>query len=163
MPEMTDVFPALLSYQDALSRGWLLPPPSRAQIDPDLHLFTDHDSGKLRITYTRVDATGTVTALLMLVQVQPYEGAVCLALGYAVPEHLRGQGRATEILRAVVKENEQGFREAGHEAFAFEAVVSVDNAASIAVARKVLTHSERPITDEISGKPAIQFIGKWPV
>ena len=161
MPEMTDLMPALLSYQDALSKGWLLPPPSRSITDPDLHLFTDHDGGELRITYTRVDDDGTVTALCSLLQVQPVDGAACLAVGYAVPEHLRGQGRATEILRAVVKENEQGFREAGLKAFALEAVVSVDNAASIAVARRVLTDNPRQITDKISGKPALQFIGRW--
>lgn len=160
MPQMTDVMPALLSYQEELSAGRLLPPPSRAHTDPDLRLFTDFANDELRISYTRVDEDGIVTAFVSIARAQPLDGLACVGVGYAVPERFRGQGRATEILTAAIKEVTHGFTESGIHAFAIEAVISADNPASIAVARKVLTDNPREITDDISGQPALQFVRK---
>jgi hypothetical protein len=60
----------------------------------------------------------------------------------------------------VVEEVKHGFRDAGQAGLAIEAVVGADNAASIAVASKVLSDSPRDVTDSISGKPALQFVLK---
>lgn len=160
MPSMTDMMPALQSYQAALSADEFDPPPSRAFTDDRLHLFTDIANGKMRLTYSRVDDDGIVTAFLSVLLVEPLDGMICVAVGYAVPEQFRGQGRATEILSAVVKELSHGFHQGGHKGIAIEAVISVDNAASIAVARKVLSETPKEIKDSVSGLPALQFVRK---
>jgi hypothetical protein len=74
--ELTDVMPALISYQEELSAGRLQPPPSRAHTDPELPLFTDVEGGEMRITYTRVDGHGTVTvtAYVSLLRVESIDG-----------------------------------------------------------------------------------------
>lgn len=160
MPELTDVMPALVSFQEELSAGRLQPAPSHAETDPKLRLFTDLANGEWRITYSRIDDDGTVTAFLSVCESEPLDGLRCLGVGYAVPEDLRGQGRATEILTAVIAELSHGFLKAGQKGLCVEAVVGEDNPASQAVARKVLSDTPSEITDGISGLPALRYVRK---
>jgi hypothetical protein len=64
------------------------------------------------------------------------------------------------MLRDAILEMREGFGRAGHGGFWIEAVVGVDNPASQRVAAAVLTSSPEPITDDVSGLPALHYL-RW--
>jgi hypothetical protein len=97
MPQMTDPFAALESFQEALANGVLSL--RQGSIDPELFVHLDHPNSSTRFTYVRLDRR-TVTALVMFVLVDPLEGSPCFQIGYAVPERYRAQGRTKDIVVA---------------------------------------------------------------
>lgn len=98
-----------------------------------------------------------MVALAMATYAGVENGVHFMQIGYAVPEDLRGQGRAKEIARAAIAELRKGLGEAGVKSFYVEAVVGVGNLASIQVAAKIIGGEPTPITDENSGEAALQY------
>src|ERR1700688_154579 len=92
LASMTDPFDALTSFQQALLNGEIS---LRAgELDPDLFLHVDHPTGSVpRFTYVRLDRQ-SVTALAIMVPVEPMHGLPCFHAGVAVPEAHRGKGYA---------------------------------------------------------------------
>lgn len=152
MPDMVDPSLALASFQEALAAGGLRL--ERGRIDPTVYLHVDHLQGKPRFTYVHMDGQ-TVTAFASFVPNGTFEGHPNLAVGYAVPERYRNQGRAKAILAAGIAELQNGFR--GHPPFYIEAVVSVNNLASQNVAQEVLGGEPEPIVDNHSDEPALRY------
>lgn len=157
MSNMADPNQALISFQEALAAGGLRL--ERGRIDPTVYLHVDHLQGKPRFTYVQMDGQ-TVTAFANFVPNGTFEGHPNLAVGYAVPERYRNQGRAKAILAAGIAELQNGFR--GHPPFYIEAVVSVNNPASQNVAQEVLGGEPEPIVDNHSDEPALRYAKLFP-
>lgn len=155
MPGMTDPTNALNSFQEHL-HGL---PIQQCELDKNLYVHVDSPSGpdSLRFTYVRID-NGTVTALVMLALGEPLKDGPCFELGYAVPEHLRGQGRAQSAVRAALAEIKHGFGRAGAKPFNVQAIVGRDNLASQRVAIAALSPAPEDCTDSVSGLPALRFL-----
>lgn len=154
-PRMTDPTDTLRAFQDALRDGLLAP--ERCELDRDLFVHLDHPNGKPRFTYVRLEGE-TVTSLGVFVVVEPIEGVACLHVGYAVPPAYRGHGFASDLVLAAITEMRHGFGRAGVKKFCIEAVVGTDNAVSQRVAEKIGFGEPKEITDEVSGKPALQYV-----
>jgi hypothetical protein len=157
MPQMTDPFAALESFQEALASGGLVL--RRGAIDPELFVHVDHPNGFPRFTYVRLDHR-TVTALVMFVRVDPLKGSPCFQIGYAVPENYRAQGRAKDIVVAAIAELKRGLTANGVPGFYIEAIVGTDNEPSIRVAAATISTSPVQITDHFSGLPALHYVLK---
>lgn len=87
----------------------------------------DRPNDEPRFTYVHVEGQ-TVTALANFTPNGSMDGSPCWAVGYAVPEALRGQGRGRDIVQAGIAELRSGFK--GHPPFYVEAVIGIDNIAS---------------------------------
>lgn len=157
MPAMTDPHDGLVSFQDALTKG--LVSPGRGELDPDLLVLVDSPAGEARLTYARVDG-GVVTAFAVLVRADPVAGMPCFGIGWAVPAEMRGQGRARDVVHSAIRELRHGLGRNGVTAFHVEAVVGEGNAASRGVAERVIAPVGKPVTDGVSGLPAIQYLRK---
>jgi RimJ/RimL family protein N-acetyltransferase len=152
--EMTDPSTAMISFQEALLAGALKPQP--AALDRDLFIHADQELGVARFAYVKLKGR-TVTAFVNLVRVEPIDGVPCFAIGCAVPEAYRGQGRAKDAVRAALAEMRHGFRRAGIPALYVEAVVGVDNLASQHVSAATISAKPTAITDNVSGLPAFHY------
>ncbi|MFD1745792.1 GNAT family N-acetyltransferase [Rhizobium helianthi] len=157
MPAMTDPMAALISFQRELKRGTLQIQP--CETDPNLFVHLDHPTGKPRFTYVRLEGK-TVASMAIFALVEPIERQQCFHMGYAVAEGFRHQGRGREIAAAALRELANGFSRTPIRTFYVEAVVGVGNEASHKIAAKLLSGMPTPITDEISGEPAFQYLLK---
>src|SRR5271163_3828122 len=106
MPAMTDPSTALESFQEGCDNGYIRL--KQCALDTNLYVFEDEAMGSKRCTYVRVENAKIVTAFVMLAWIQPIEGTPCLAIGYAVPENFRKQGRAKDAVKAALAEMKHG-------------------------------------------------------
>lgn len=154
---MTDPYNALSSFQEAVKihgTGML----RRGSLDQDIYFFFDEPLGAPRFTYVRLKGR-TVTALVMFARADPIKGRPCFGIGYAVPESLRNQGRAKEIIIAAIAEMRHGFRTT-MPTFYLEAIIDANNKASLRVAEQVLSDKPKAITDQVVKVPAFQYVRK---
>lgn len=155
MPTIVNPMDALPSFQIGILTGEI--ELVRGSVDQTLFAYVDNPDGtRPRYSYARLE-DGRVMALAMATHAGAENGVHFMQIGYAVPEDLRGQGRAKEIARAVIAELRNGLGEAGVESFYVEAVAGVDNLASQRVAAAVIGGEPTPITDENSGEAALQY------
>lgn len=155
MGKLSNPHDALASLQSAIASGELQP--SKGGIDPTLGVLVDHPNGEPRLTYVRLEG-GKVVALVMAIQCEPVEGARCYNLGYAVAAKYRGKGRAKETVAAALAEMRVGLGQAGVEEFYVEAVVGLDNLASLKVAEHAIAPVSTPGVCSASGVPMRQFL-----
>lgn len=99
----------------------------------------------------------TVTAMVMFIQVQHYNGKPCYQIGYAVPKRYQKQGRAKEIVAAAIREFTTGMKRREPE-FYIEAIIDAQNEASQRVAERLISDSPKEVTDKIAGVPALQYV-----
>lgn len=157
---MTDPSDALASFQQMLPSGVL--PLQRAKFDPTVWVMMDEPAeAVVRFTYVRTHGQ-RATEMALLVICEPIEGRPCFALGYAVEPDQRGQGRAKSIVTAALKEFETGMRGAGALPIYIETVVGADNGPSLRIASTLFGEGD-PITDSVSGLPALRFLRKLEV
>jgi len=154
---MTDPTTALQSFQQELLRGAMQLRPG--VLDKNLYLYVDNPNGQTRFTYVKLKGKKTVTAFVEFATCEPIEGRPCFALGYAVPEAYRKQGRAKEAVSAAMSEMRHGFGRIGM-IFYIEAIVGADNKASQHIAEQLISDTPEAITDEISGLPAFRYVRK---
>src|SRR5260370_21557881 len=150
---MTDPSNALQSFQQILLTGKIRLEPGR--LDTNLYSYVDEVDGTTRFTLVRVDGK-TVTAFVVSAEDGTIEGKPCFAIGYAVPEAYRNQGRAKEIVRAALAEMQGAFRRLYPE-FYVVAIVGADNRFSQRVAELAISNAPVAVTDKISGLPAFQY------
>ncbi len=156
MPGMSDPTDALKIFQDALLTGPV--ELERGRVDPDIYCHPHRGQRTPQFTYVRLEGK-TVLAFATFALNGTYNGCPNLAVGYAVPEALRGKGRAKDILAAGIAEMQNGFR--GYPPFYVEAVVSEKNVASLKVAEAVLGGEAERIKDSHSGEPAVRYARKF--
>ena len=154
---MTDPTAALIDFQRIFGTEGI--PLQPGVIDRALFVHLDRPANSPRLTYVRLDGR-TVAALVMFTQVQPLEGLPCFQMGVAVPETHRRQGRAREIVTAALGELQAGLGRSGVQTFYIEAVVGMENEPSKRVAAATISETPRPITDELSGLQALQYVRK---
>jgi GNAT acetyltransferase-like protein len=152
---MTDPSTALQSFQQALLHGGIQL--QRGVLDPDLYVYVDKPNGETRFTYVRLEGK-TVTAFVEFAWCQPIEGTPCLAIGYAVPEAHRKEGRAKEAISAALSEMQHGLGRNGLSVFYVEAIVGADNKPSQRVAEQVISDTPLAVTDQTSGLPAFRYL-----
>ena len=152
---LPDIVAALASFQQALDAREINLHTSA--LDDKLFVHADRPNGVMRMTYVRLDG-GRVTAMVQFAQTEPIEGDVCFSVGWAVPEDLRGQGRAANTFIAAVKELRHGFGPHGMESFWVEGIVGVDNKASRRVAEKVISPPVKTAPDGNAGVPIVQYL-----
>ncbi len=154
---LPDLEAALSSFQQVLQAGIIDVQPGA--LDKTLFVHIDRPTGdEHRLTYVRLQGK-EVTAMVQLLPDQPYEGEPCFSVGWAVPKHLRGQGRAAEAFTAAIKELRNGVKRSGMTAFYVEAVIGEDNIASQRTAEKVIAPT--PVLrdlDKDAGVPIVQYV-----
>lgn len=153
---MTDPSTALQSFQQFLLTGKIRLEPGR--LDTNLYSYVDEVDGTTRFTLVRLEGK-TVTAFVVFAQDGTIEGKPCFAIGYAVPEAYRNQGRAKEIVRAALAEMQGAFRRL-HPEFYVVAIVGADNKFSQHVAEQVISDTPVALTDQVSGLPAFKYVRK---
>ncbi|HXO04858.1 MAG TPA: GNAT family N-acetyltransferase [Candidatus Sulfotelmatobacter sp.] len=154
---MTDPSTALQSFQQELIRGGIQLRPGA--LDKNLYLYVDNPKGETRFTYVKLKGRRTVTAFVEFATCEPIEGKPCFAIGYAIPEVYRKQGRAKEAVSAAISEMRHGFGRIGM-VFYVEAIVGADNKASQHIAEQLISDKPEAITDHISGLPAFRYLLK---
>lgn len=154
MPNQVDMNAALMSFQDAYKKRYIVP--RRCALRSDLWILKDDANGEARLTYALIDDAGTVKGIVSVLPADPYEGKRCFGLAYAVAEPFRGQGLAKQIVEGSIAELRNGFKR--HFAdFYVEVVVDKENIASQKVASSVISDKPIEIIDEFSGDPALQY------
>lgn len=153
---MTDPSNALQSFQHFFLTGKIQLEPGR--LDTNLYSYVDEMDGTTRFTFVRLEGK-TVTAFVVVAQDGAIEGKPCFAIGYAVPEAYRNQGRAKEIVRAALAEMQGAFRRLYPE-FYVVAIVGADNKVSQRVAEQTISNAPVTMTDRISGLPALKYVRK---
>jgi hypothetical protein len=154
---MTDPHDALPSLQAAFAAKRLHL--NRCSFDSGMWVHQDTANGKVRVTYIRNEGR-TVVAFATFVLGQPFEGAPCFDAGWAVPTSHRRQGLATRTVKAALIELTAGFGPYGP--FWIEAVVGMNNLASQTVAERGMRVVSVPMTDSVSGLPALIIEGCVP-
>jgi GNAT superfamily N-acetyltransferase len=154
MPEMTNPYNALVSFQHALDLGSIDLQPCRT--DPDLVIHLDTPNGKTRMSHAYIE-DGVVVALAMVVHDGFEDGLPCFDMGYAVHEDHRGRGLGRKIAAATAEAFQAGMDQAGVAAFHLEAVVGLENVASQHIAASVISQTPERITDSVSGLPAWKY------
>lgn len=152
---LPDVAGAMKSLQQALDASEI---GLRAgTLDPKLYLHMDRPNGEMRLTYVRLQRK-TVTAMVQFIRCDPVEGEPCFSVGWAVPEDLRGQGRAGEAFIAALREMRHGFAPHGLTAFWVEGIVGAENTASQRLAEKVISAPVSTDMDSHAGVPIVQYL-----
>jgi len=152
---MIDPSNALESFQHAHQRGLIRL--EHGILDPALFLCVDQPNGETRFSYVRFEGK-TVAAFVEFVTLEPINGVPCFAIGYAVPQAFRKQGRAKDVVSAAIAELQHGLGRYG--AFYIEAVVGTDNLASQHIAEHLISNAPVSIKDKHSGLPALQYVRK---
>jgi len=153
---MTDPAQAMQSFQQLLLTRKMQLAPGR--LDTNLYSYVDEVDGTTRFTLVRLEGK-TVTAFVVFAQDGTIEGNPCFAIGYAVPEAYRNQGRAKEIVKAALAEMQGAFRRVYPE-FYVVAIVGADNRFSQRVAELTISNAPVAVTDKISGLPAFKYVRK---
>lgn len=156
MGKMTDPTNTLVALQEAINmRAFQM---ERGRIHNDIAVYLDAPTqGTQRITYAKVTNMGEVKAIAVFVNTEPHDGLPCFQIGYAVAARFYRQGFGTEIVRKSIAEMVNGFRDV-MPSFFVEAIVGLDNSASLKIAGKQISRTPIEVSDEVSGQPAMQFL-----
>jgi ribosomal protein S18 acetylase RimI-like enzyme len=160
---MADPHLGMVSFQQALQQGILKL--GKVSTYPNLYAHLDVPApGVKRLTYVRLDnALRTVKAFVACIMNGTVDGHPCVSLGYAVPEELRNQGFAKQIVEDVVQDTIAQVGRMGAKAVYIEAIVDVENVASQRVAEAVLAVERESITDGESGRPAYRYTKRYDI
>lgn len=150
---MTNPLDGLQSLQEALDQGLRL---NVCKRHPELQMIFDQPNGCQRLTYALIEA-GVIKSYSTMILVQPLHGIPCFNIGYATSSDFQGNGLATEMVEKSIDELKIGFQDHQITRFYIEAVISVDNIASVKVANKVISDKPSHIIDEISGEKAFYY------
>lgn len=159
MAALTDPTPAMVSFEQAIRDGDIQV--RKAALDTSVVYYADQvPSGASRFAYARMSGP-YIVAFANFVSNGHIDRLPVFQIGVAVPEAERGRGRAKHIMAAGIAELKRELSRAHPGAeFYVEAVVGLDNLPSQNVAAAILSTSPKPITDEVSGLPALHYILK---
>lgn len=154
---MVDPHDGYVSFQEALLAGTINVVETSSGSGVFAH-FDEPAKGVSRLTYVRLgEDRCTVTAFVAAVLNGRVGQHICVALGYAVPERFRNEGRASELVSFVIRDSAKQAGRLGHKKIYVEAVIDVENAASIRVAEKTFAVEPEKIIDRASKKPAYRY------
>ena len=159
MPQMTDPAVALASFQEKFLLGNIKL--DAGVLDKDMYSYLDMPNGDYRITYVTLDGKMVTSLVIFGVATTPtIKGHRCFAIGYAVPEKYRNQGRAKKAVESAIREMKHDMPKYGHKAFWVEAIVGMDNKASQRVAEQVISDVPKATTDSLSGVASLRYLRK---
>jgi hypothetical protein len=151
---MPDLEIPMQSFEAALKAGEISVHPG--VLDAKIFVHMDKPTGEPRFSYVRLDRT-LVTAFVVFIPAEPYEGLPCFQVGWAVPKNLRGQGRAADAFKAAVNELWNGMSRNGIREFYVEAVVEQGNVASERLAENVVSSAVKTGIDKNAKVPITQY------
>lgn len=155
--QMADPYLGMVSFQEALREGILAIGLVSKHHDLYSH-FDEPAPGVRRLTYARLNEDRkTVKAFLSCVMNGHVDGSPCVAVGYAVPEDMRNQGLAKQVLRDVVQDQIYQAAKMGVRVLYVEAVIDVENLPSQRVAEAVFNVERESIIDSACGRPAYRY------
>lgn len=158
--EMANPYQSMVSFQQGLLEGWL----SLDLVRPYQDVFSYFDEpskGEFRFSYVRLATDRkTVIAFVACLMNGEVDGCPCVSVIYAVPERLRNQGLARQLLKDVILDQAVQAGRAGHAAIHIEVVADVTNLASQRVAEAVLSVAREGIADGVSGRPAYRYTSR---
>ena len=159
MALIPDLEKAMESFQAALEDDEISLQPGA--LDSEIFVYIDKPDGEPRFSYARLDGD-SVTAFVVFIPADPYEGLPCFQIGWAVPKNLRGQGRAADTFKAAVNELWNGMSRNGTRECEFyvEAVVEQGNMASEKLAAKVVSPAVKTGIDKNAKVPITQYFRK---
>lgn len=159
--EMANPYNSMASFQKELLAGRL--DLTRVRPYQDVYSYFDKpEGGEPRLTYVRLaEDRKTVKAFVACVINGDVDGFPCSSVGYAVPEDMRNQGYAKQLLTDVIRDQALQAGRVGHAAIYIEAVADVSNVASQRVAESVLSVERESITDTASGRPAYRYAARF--
>ncbi|AME28657.1 GNAT family N-acetyltransferase [Burkholderia sp. PAMC 26561] len=154
MVEMTNPLTALISYQAAYKEGRIRP--QACPSPSDLVVLMDKETGPLRVSYALIEH-GVVKGIAIFIAGPHIDQIPLFDIGYAVDENFRCQGVATKVMEQSISEMRAGF---GRHIprFYLQAVIGTTNVASQKVAARIFGSSPKPITDSVSGQPALAYL-----
>lgn len=153
---MVDPMDGLISFQRAIDNNLIALTPCELSSEFVMH-YDIPEVDTHRYSYAKI-INGKAISIAMFVPGEPFKGLPCFNVGYAVIEEYRGNGLAKEILEKSINELKNGFGRTHIKRFYIEAMVSIKNKASQAVAAKSISENPEECTDSVSGQPAISYI-----
>ncbi|MGF6180881.1 RimJ/RimL family protein N-acetyltransferase [Massilia sp. UYP32] len=160
--QMADPNVGMVSFQQALRQGILQLAPVKGHSDLYSH-FDVPAPGVGRLTYVRLDKARNVKAFVACIMNGTVDGYPCVSLGYAVPEDMRAQGLAKQIVEDVIHDTLLQVGKTGARVVYIEAITDVENVASQRVAEATLEAERESITDGESGRPAYRYTQRYDI
>lgn len=152
---MTDPMNGLVSFQNALAGGHIVP--QKGEIHSDLLMLHDRPNGEARLTYALIK-NRKVVATATFIPADPIDGHHCFNTGYAVDFSDRSKGYGKEVTQKAFDELINGFKRAGIPHLYVEALVSTQNEHSNKLACRLFSASPSACPDEVSGQPAFHYV-----
>ena len=152
---MIDPMAALRSLQFEVSAGGIVF--TNCDLYPELSVLVDEPNGALRFTYALLEGH-KVIAVTLFVLTEGIGNIPCFQAGYAVVEHKRRKGLATEMFSKGMKELSNGLKRNGVSKFYIEAMVAASNIASNSLAARLISATPKPCQDVYSGEDSMQYL-----
>ena len=115
-------------------------------------IFVEIDKGvrSERFTYARLHGL-KVQQLVVLDENEPLNGLPCFCLFYGTLERLRGQGLTAPFIRQCLEQFKKDLQPRYGARYYIESLIEIDNAPSLAIARKLFGEASHDGIDPASG------------
>jgi hypothetical protein len=151
-----DAIHGLAARQVALLSGELNLRPCRSHAA--LHACARTDTAGPALCYILVEDGTTVTAMVNFRPREAIEDTPAYNIELSVPEERRRQGRGQEAVDAALLELRHELARVGVTDFHVEAIVEMDNAASLRIAENSISETRTHPTDLYTGRPAFRYL-----
>jgi hypothetical protein len=151
-----DAIHGLAARQIALLSGELHLRPARSH--PALHACDRTETVGPALCYILVEEGTAVTAMVNFRPREPINGTPAYNIELSVPEDRRRHGRGQEAVDAALLELRHDLARQGVTDFHVEAIVEMDNAASLRIAENSISETRTHTTDLYSGRPAFRYL-----
>lgn len=150
---MANPIDGLKNLQFALNQGLSL---KTCELYPELNMIFDRPNGCDRLTYALIES-GIIKSFTTLILAQPLQTKPCFNIGYATAKSFQSTGLASEVVEKSICELKNGFQRYNIKEFYIEAVISLDNIASLKVANKIISNERTTIIDSLSGEKVYYY------
>jgi len=117
----------------------------------------NHDAGTV-LFYNLVEEGTTVTAMVNFRPREAIDGMRAFNIELSVPEDRRRHGRGQEAVDAALLEVRHELARHGVTDFLVEAIVEMDNVASLRIAENSISETRTATTDQYTGRPAFRYL-----
>lgn len=125
--------------------------------DPKVLLHADNPEGTPRLSFVRMKGAHA-TAIAVIVITEPLNNLPVIHIGCAVREDQRGKGLGRHVLTVALEDFRTSMAVKGLTEYWIESLVEADNAASVAMTKKVLGIEPEEVTDDETDEPSFRFL-----